>query len=133
MRALLAFCVGIGLTLAWQSYGDKARGMIANSYPQLGWLAPQAAAAQTAPAMVVPPTTSADAEDLRTISFGLVMMRQRVDQLAASQDQIVRDLSAKLQVAKQEILDKIPSPAPQPAAAPARRPAPPAAQAAPAR
>ena len=49
MRFLIAFCVGVTATLAWQSYGDTAREMIASSYPQLDWLAPQAAVAQTAP------------------------------------------------------------------------------------
>src|SRR5262249_19852283 len=48
-RFLIIFCFGVAATLAWQSYGDAAREMIANSYPQLSWLAPQAAPlAQTA-------------------------------------------------------------------------------------
>ena len=40
---LTAFCVGVAATLAWQSYGGAARKMVANSSPQLGWSAPQAA------------------------------------------------------------------------------------------
>jgi hypothetical protein len=40
VRFLIALCIGIAATLAWQSYGDAARAMIANSSPQLGWLAP---------------------------------------------------------------------------------------------
>src|SRR5262249_240870 len=39
-RFLIIFSIGIGATLAWQSYGDAARAMLANSSPQLGWLAP---------------------------------------------------------------------------------------------
>jgi hypothetical protein len=42
-RFLIAFCIGVAATLAWQSYGDAVRKMIANSSPQLGSLAPQAA------------------------------------------------------------------------------------------
>jgi len=42
-RFLIAFCIGVAATLAWQSYGDAAREIIASSHPQLGWLAPQAA------------------------------------------------------------------------------------------
>jgi hypothetical protein len=42
-RFLIAFCIGVADTLAWQSYGDAVRKMIANSSPQLGSLAPQAA------------------------------------------------------------------------------------------
>jgi hypothetical protein len=133
MKLLIAFCVGIAATLAWQSYGDAARGMIANSYPQFGWLAPLSAVAQTAPAAMVPPATSSDPEDLETISLSLGAMRQRVDDLVASQDQITRDITTKLQVAKQEILDRISSSPPQPAAAPPRNSAPPRPQVAPVR
>ena len=42
-RFLITFCSGVAATLAWQSYGDAARKMIASSSPQLGWSAPQAA------------------------------------------------------------------------------------------
>jgi hypothetical protein len=40
-RFLMAFGICAAATLAWQSYGDAARQMIANSYPQFRWLAPQ--------------------------------------------------------------------------------------------
>src|SRR6266540_2974865 len=54
-RFLVTFCIGVAATLAWLSYGDAAREMIASSSPQLGWLAPQAApVAQTAPNMIEP-------------------------------------------------------------------------------
>src|SRR5262249_39339618 len=43
VRFLIIFCTGVAATLAWQSYGDPAREMIANSYPQLSSLAPHAA------------------------------------------------------------------------------------------
>jgi SPOR domain len=42
-RFLIAFCIGVAATLAWQSYGGAARKMIARSSPQLGRSAPQAA------------------------------------------------------------------------------------------
>ena len=42
-RFLITFCSGVAATLAWQSYGDAARKMIASSSLQLGWSAPQAA------------------------------------------------------------------------------------------
>jgi hypothetical protein len=38
VRFLMAVCVGVAATLAWQSYGGAARQMIASSAPQLGWL-----------------------------------------------------------------------------------------------
>src|SRR6267142_5230139 len=80
LRSLIIFCIGIIATLAWQSYGDAVRGMIANSYPQLGWLAPQSEAfAQTAPNMVaqnVPAIPSPDAQQLVAMSLGLAALRQ---------------------------------------------------------
>jgi hypothetical protein len=133
MRFLIAFCVGVTATLAWQSYGDTVREMIANSYPQLGWLAPQAAVAQTAPTTIAMATPSPDRQELRVMSFDLAALRQRVDEIAAGQDRIARDITTKLQAAEQDILDKISVPPPQPAATPARKPAPPPLQVTPSR
>ena len=36
-RYLLAICIGVAATLAWQSYGDPAQQIIATSAPKLGW------------------------------------------------------------------------------------------------
>jgi len=88
MRFLITFCVGVAAALAWQSYGDTAREIIANSYPQLGWLAPQTAVAQTVPDTIVPSITSPDRQELRVMSFDLAALRQRVDEIAAGQDRI---------------------------------------------
>ena len=61
--------------------------MIANSYPQLGWLAPQAEpVAQNAPetiALVAPAAPSFD-QQLIAISFDLDGVRQDIDKIAAS-------------------------------------------------
>ena len=126
-RFLIIFCFGVVATLAWQSYGDAAREMIANSYPQLSWLAPQAAPlAQTASNMPAP-APSADpfsrAEALKEMSLAFATVRQSVDQLAASQQQIA-DGIAKLVANQQELLHKISAPPPRPAPAPARKPVP---------
>ena len=42
-RFLIAFGTGVAATLLWQSYGDAAREVIANSYTRLGRLAPRPA------------------------------------------------------------------------------------------
>src|SRR6267378_1028969 len=130
-RFLITFCIGVAATLAWQSYGDAAREMIANSSPQLGWLAPQAAPlAQTVSDMVAPAAPAApspDMQQLKEMSLGLAALRQSVDQLAArlaaGQQQMAGDI-ATLQAAEQDILHKISAPPPRPAAAPARKPVP---------
>ena len=118
-RFLITFCIGVAATLAWQSYGDTAREMIAGSSPQLSWLAPPAAPVAEAPAAPSP-----DQEELKALSAHLADVRQRVDeiaaQLAAGQEQVTRDIN-KLQEVEQDILAKISAPPPRPAAAPARR------------
>jgi hypothetical protein len=117
-RFLITFCIGVAATLAWQSYGDTAREMIAGSSPQLSWLAPPAAPVAEAPAAPSP-----DQEELKEIWLGLAGVRQRVDQiaaqLAAGQEQVTRDIN-NLQAVEQDILDKISAPPPRPAA-PARK------------
>jgi hypothetical protein len=125
-RLVLSFALGVGAALAWQSYGDTARQIIAGSYPQLGWLAPRAAAAQTTD--TASPAGAAD-QEIKALTLGLAAMRQRVDQLAAQiaagQDQMTRDISARVQVAERDILDKIAAAQPRTdPAAQARKPTP---------
>jgi hypothetical protein len=127
--------MGVAATLAWQSHGDATRQMIASSYPQLGWLAPQTAAAATAPEVISPPpASSADSEELKSIVMNLAVVRQSVDKLAdqfvasqqqivASQQQIASELS-KLKATEQGIFEKVSSAPPRPPAPSARKPVP---------
>jgi small-conductance mechanosensitive channel len=133
MRLLITFFIGVAATLAWQSYGDAARAMIANSSPQLSWLAPQAAVAKTARDTIAPTTSSSDPQELKAMSADLAAVRQKVDQLTAGQENMASDFTTKLQAAEQDILDKISALSQQPAAAPARKPVTPPSQAAPGR
>jgi hypothetical protein len=82
-RFLITFCLGIAATLAWQSYGDACREMIVNSYPQLGWLAPQAKPADTI-ALAPPPAPSFDQQQLDALSQDLEAVRQSIDRIATS-------------------------------------------------
>jgi len=74
--------------LTWQSYGDAARELIVNSYPQLGWLGPQAEpVAQNAPDMIalaVRAATSLDQQQLNAMSLDLDAARQSIDRIATS-------------------------------------------------
>src|SRR4029077_13637249 len=120
--------------------------MIANLVEQLGWTKPPATSAvrpsaletpqaapvaQTAPENVTPKAPappSIDPEQVHRMAMDLTALRQTVEQLAASQDQMVREI-ARLKAADGEILAKVTPapPAPPPiAAAPAvaGRPAP---------
>jgi hypothetical protein len=79
---LITFFIGVAATLGWQSYGDAAREMIARSYPQFAWVAPQPSS--------VPP----DQQQLNAMSLDAV--RQSIDRIAtgfaASQEQITRSV-----------------------------------------
>ena len=115
-RFLVTCCIGVAGTLAWQSYGDAARGMIASSSPRLGWLAPQAApVVQTDPAASAGP--SPDLNQLKAISRDLAVVRQSVDKLAAE--------VSKVRASKQDT-DRTSAPPPPPTGAPVRKPTPPA-------
>jgi hypothetical protein len=113
---LIAFCIGIAATLAWQSRGNAVRGMIANLSPQLAWLAPQAApVADAAPAA----SASASPDQLAAISRSLATVRQSVDKLAAD---LTKLQATKVDTVGPDIRLSRTSPPPPPAA-PGRKPA----------
>ena len=97
----IAFCIGVAATLAWQSYGDTAREMIANAHPQLGWLAPQGEpVTQNAPvavAVAAPAAPAFDQQQLKAIAIDLEAMRRSIDRIApgivAGQEQMARSIS----------------------------------------
>jgi hypothetical protein len=140
-RFLITFGVGVAATLAWQSYGDAAREMIANSAPQLGWLAPQAAPVEQSAADAIEPAATraaaADPQQLNPVSLDLDAVRQSVDRIAAGQEQMTRTVDQlaagqeqmareinKLQAIGQYMLYKNSDPPSRPAAAPAPAPKP---------
>jgi len=141
LRFLITLGLGVGGTLAWQTYGDMAREMAATTYPdQLSWLmpppssAPSATTASAAPARAAtatvgsaPPAPAFDPQQLAALSLGLAGVRRSVEELAAQvnmgQQQMAGDI-ARLQASEQDILSRISAPRPAPAPAPARRPAP---------
>jgi len=91
-----------------------------------------ATVAQTLPAAVVPKAPAApsiDAEQVHQIAVDLATLGRTVDQLAASQDQMVHQIDTlqtsnqEILASNREILEKIPAPPPAPsAAAPTHKP-----------
>jgi hypothetical protein len=158
-RYLVAICIGVAATVAWQSYGEVPTQIIAAKAPELGWspeakqmiaswvqhlgqtkppAGPESTAvqpsvqetqvatvAQTVPAKV----PASYPEQVHQIAVDLAALGQTVDQLAASQDQMVHQIDV-LQTSNQEILAsnqailaKIPAPPPPPpTVAPTRKP-----------
>jgi len=147
-RYLVAICIGVAGTLAWQAYGEATKQVIATRAPEPGW-SPEgkqmiaswvqqlgwtklpvvenipAPVAQAAPETVAPTAApSLDAEQMQQITQRLALLQQTVEQLAATQDQMAREVT-RLQATDVEILLKLPvPPSPRPIAAPARKPTP---------
>jgi hypothetical protein len=93
-RFLITFCIGGASTLAWQSYGSAAREMIANSYPQLGWSAPQTEpVVQNVPETIARVAPSFDPQQLNAISADLDAVRQSIDWIATSMSAIQEQMS----------------------------------------
>ena len=141
-RYLAAVLIGVAATLAWQSYGESAKQIIATRAPELGWsrearqmiatsiqwigwtkspTGPEKRAplvAQNAPA-----TPSLDSGQVQQMAQNLAAMKQTVEQIAGGQGQMARDI-ARLEAAVAELIAKIPEPPAQPSVAPARKPTP---------
>ena len=152
-RYLIAILIGVAATFAWQSYGESTKQIIATKAPELGWspeakqmiaswvkplaveskaipvtqAAPEKVAAKPAAPTLDPQQMQQIKTDIavvgQTIERHLADVRATVEQLAASQSEMAREIQ-KLQAANREILEKISAPPPQPPAAPARKPTP---------
>jgi hypothetical protein len=109
VRFLIVFCIGVAATLAWQSYGDATRAIIATSWPHLAWLAPETLpqGASQLPAAAPAATASPELQQLRKdlaqlkqeleqfkgIPSAFANLRQSVEQVAAGQQLIAGDIA----------------------------------------
>jgi len=82
-RFFAAVLIGVGLTLAGQSYSDQLNEMITGWAPSLSWLLPAQNPKKTAEAAV----SSEVAQQIKLIAVDLAIVRRSVGQLAANQDQ----------------------------------------------
>jgi hypothetical protein len=99
---LITFCFAVAAFLAWQSSRETAS-------------APQPARVAASPNLE---------RQLEAMSLGLTALRQSVDQLAASLEQMRNDIT-NLHTAQQAIFDKVSEPPPpRPVAAPTSKPTP---------
>ncbi len=128
-RYSIVFLIGIGVTLAWQAYGDEAMEMVRMEAPSLAWLLPVSTAksppdgqGSTAAAAISPQS----AQQLEPIELGLVAVQRgveqlatKVEQLAAKQDQMAQNI-ATLQSVEQDVSQKLSSP-PRSRMVPARK------------
>ncbi len=111
-RFVVAILIGVGLTLAWQFYGDEAKQLVRTSAPSLAWLVPG------------PDATAADAaanlndlvRQMKLIAVDVAILQRSLgqifsnqDQLMLKQDRLTHDVAA-LQALEQDVRDKIASP-----------------------
>ena len=138
-RYLVAILIGVAATLAWQSYGESVKQIIATRAPELGWspeakqmiaswtlgwTKPPVSFEKIAPETVAPkapPAPTLDPAQMQQITQSLAAVRETLQELAGSQNSMARDI-ARLESAVAEILLKTPEPPPQAPAAPARKP-----------
>jgi len=87
VRSVSRFCaavlIGVGLTLAGQSYGEQLNQMITGWAPSLAWLLPAQNPKKTAETAV----SSEVAQQIKLIAVDLAIVRRNMGQLAANQDQ----------------------------------------------
>ena len=141
-RFFIAVLIGVGATLAWQSYGDEAKEMVRTRIPSVAWLLPVSttksppngqvsaqdeALPQSAPVTQTPaPTaaaTSPELMQLEPMARDLAVMRRSLEQLAAKQEQMAQNIAA-LQAVEQDIRQKMSSRPPSPAVPPRKPPRP---------
>jgi hypothetical protein len=96
-RILITLCVGAAAILVWQSYGEAAKRIIASSFSQLGWVAPR-----TTPIAY----GAFDQRRFTTISTDLDAIRQLVDRIAVTQEQITHDFD-QLMGSQEQLMHEI--------------------------
>ena len=142
-RFSVVFLIGIGATLAWQSYSDEAKEIVRTEVPSLAWLLPvstakpppdgQASAAAVVPSAELVQQLKPMAVDLDIVRRSVQQLANKVEQLAAKQDQMShkQDQTSQnittLQLVEQEVSQKLSAP-PQSRAVPPRKPPQPTAQ-----
>ena len=127
-RFFITVFLGVGATLAWQSYSDQAKEMLLARAPTLGWLL--SVSVTKSPAAT---TNSPDLmQQLAPLASNFDVVRRNLELLAARQEQMSQNMAA-LQAVEQDIKEKLsfppqPPPAPQAASIPQRKPPQPRAQ-----
>src|SRR5258705_6746364 len=125
-RFFIAVLIGVGGTLAWQSYGDAARETVVARAPTLAWLLSVSTTKSPAGAASPYPV-----QQLEPLASNLDVMRRSLERLAAKQDQMAQNIAA-LQAVEEDIRQKMsytpPFPSQQAASIPQPKPSQPRAQ-----
>jgi hypothetical protein len=98
-RFFVAVLIGVGATLAWQSYGGAARETMVAQSPALAWLLP--VSETQSPVSALDP-----AQQLVPLASNLEVIRRNVEQLAAKQDQMAQNI-VLLQATQEDVREKM--------------------------
>lgn len=98
-RFVVAVVIGVGGTLAWQSYGDVAREIAAARVPTLGWLLSYVPTKLPAVAVLPNPAQQLPAP-------GSEALRRSLELLALRQEQMAQNMAA-LQAVQEDIRQKM--------------------------
>ena len=116
VRFFAAVLMGIGLTLAWQSYGEQAKEFTTTLAPSLAWLLP-AETAKTAPEVT---TSSNLMQQMKLIAVDVAIMRRNLgllaasqEQFAAKQDEMSRNIASLQEVEQETRAQAVAPPAPR--------------------
>ena len=100
-KFFIAVLIGVGGTLAWQSYGDAARETVVARAPKLAWLL---SVSTKSPAGAA--TSPYSAQQLEPLASNLDVVRRGLERLAAKQDQMAQNIAA-LQAVEEDIRQKM--------------------------
>jgi hypothetical protein len=113
-RYSIVFLIGIGATLAWQSYSDEAIEIVRTEVPSLAWLLPVSTAkpppdGQASAAAVV--TSVELVEQLKPVALDLANVRRSVEQLGVKVEQLgVKVNQMSQSIVLQSVEQKLPPP-----------------------
>ena len=103
VRYFSVFLFGVGLALAWQSYGNEAMEMVRTEVPSLAWLLPVSTAKPPpdSEASAAAPVTSDElVEQLKPVAFELANLQRTVKELGVK----VEELGVKVNQMSQSIV-----------------------------
>jgi hypothetical protein len=121
-RFFVVALIGVGATLAWQSYGDTAKEMLVARVPTLAWLVP----VSTTKSPVMASTPADPMPKLESMASSLDDMRRSLEQLSAKQEETAQNIAALRAVeesVRQQVSSAPPSPSQQAASTPQPKPA----------
>jgi hypothetical protein len=125
-RYAIILLIGIGATLAWQSYGDESMEIVRTEVPSLAWLLPVSKVKPSPDSQesVAAAVTAELVQQLKPMALDLASVRRSIEQLGVKVEELAAkqaQLSHSIVLQSVEQGQKLSSP-PQPRVVPPRKP-----------